>query len=88
MKADKKTYEQWDSFVTMMAGGDSENEAHFTEDEWASVVVAVADVIDLVQGSVDSEYVKEAYDDSIPQLLSVKAKMMKLVSKGVNDGVG
>ena len=75
MKWHKKTDEHYDSHVTLMAGGDNENEAHFTEDEWCTVMMALHDVIDLVTGEVDSDYIDDVYEDSIQELKDLRAKM-------------
>ena len=37
MDWDKKTDEQYNTYMTVMAGGDNENEAHLTEEEWVMV---------------------------------------------------
>ncbi len=76
MEWNEKTDEQYDSHVTLMAGGDNENEAHFTEDEWCSVMMALQDVIDLVTGEVDSAHIDDVYEDSISYLKEIRAKML------------
>ena len=76
MKWHKKTDEQYDTYMTVMAGGDNENEAHLTEDEWCMVMMALRDVIDLVTGEVDSDYIKDCYEDSIQELKDLRAKIL------------
>ena len=57
-------------------GGDNENEAHLTEDEWCMVMMALRDVIDLVTGEVDSDYIEDCYEDSIQGLKDLRAKIL------------
>ena len=75
MKWHKKSDEQYDTYMTVMAGGDNENEAHLTEDEWCTVMMALHDVIDLVTGEIDSDYIDDCYEDLIQELKDLCAKM-------------
>ena len=74
----KKTEEQYDNYITLMMGGDNENEIQFTEDNWAVVMCALSDVIDLVTGDLRLKELKEnwKYQDSISELYKIKSKMI------------
>jgi hypothetical protein len=61
MEWDKKTDEQYNAHMTVMAGGDIENEAYFAEDEWVMATGAIGDLIDLLTGESDLEYLKKEY---------------------------
>ena len=76
MKWHKKTDEQYDTYVTVMAGGDNENEAHLTEDEWCMVTGAIGDLIDLLTGESDLEYLKKEYEGIVPEVKSLLMKML------------
>ena len=76
MKWHKKTDEQYDTYMTVMAGGDNENEAHLTEDEWCMVTGAIGDLIDLLTGESDLEYLKKEYEGIVPEVKSLLMKML------------
>ena len=76
MKWHKKTDEQYDTYMTVMAGGDNENEAHLTEDEWCMVTGAMGDLIDLLTGESDLEYLKKEYEGIVPEVKSLLMKML------------
>jgi len=75
MEWNKKTDEQYDTYMTVMAGGDNENEAHLTEDEWIMLTGALGDFIDLLTGVSDLEYLKEEYEEFVPEVKSLFLKM-------------
>lgn len=75
MEWNKKTDEQYDTYMTVMAGGDNENEAHLTEDEWLMLTGALGDFIDLLTGVSDLEYLKEEYEEFVPEVKSLFLKM-------------
>ena len=54
MEWHKKTEEQYDAHMTVIPGGEVENEAHFTEDEWCSLTMALQDFVDLIEGVYDT----------------------------------
>jgi len=47
-----------------------------TEDEWCMVMMALRDVIDLVTGEVDSDYIEDCYEDSIQELKDLRTKIL------------
>ena len=78
MKWHKKTDEQYNSHVTVMNGGDAETEAHFNEDEWASITVALQDFIDLLDGKTTDDLIEDVYDaDMIRSLKDAMKKIRK-----------
>jgi|TARA_R110001599_G_scaffold94516_3_gene245742 hypothetical protein len=76
MDWDKKTDEQYNTYMTVMAGGDNENEAHLTEEEWVMVTGAMGDLIDLLTGESNLEYLKKEYEGIVPELKSLLIKML------------
>ena len=74
----KKTDEQYDSFITLMMGGDNENEIQLTEDNWAVVMCALSDLIDLFTGDLRVKELKEnwEYQDAISELYKIKSKII------------
>jgi len=76
----KKTDEQYDNFITLMMGGDNENEVQLTEEEWSVVICALSDVIDLVTGELRLKELKEnwKYQDAISELYKIKSKIIKI----------
>ena len=74
----KKTDEQYDSFITLMMGGDNENEIQFTDDNWAVVMCALSDLIDLFTGDLRLKELKEnwEYQDAISELYKIKSKII------------
>jgi hypothetical protein len=76
MEWDKKTDEQYNAHMTVMAGGEIENEAYLTEDEWVMVTGAIGDLIDLLTGESDLEYLKKEYEGIVPELKSLLVKML------------
>ena len=76
MKWHKKTDEQYETYMTVMAGGDNENEAHLTEDEWCMVTGAMGDLIDLLTGESDLQYLKKEYEGIVPEVKSLLMKML------------
>ena len=76
----KKTDEQYDNFITLMMGGDNENEVQLTENEWSVVICALSDVIDLVTGELRLKELKEnwKYQDAISELYKIKSKIIKI----------
>tara|TARA_R110000824_G_scaffold167194_4_gene344049 strand:- start:2341 stop:2703 length:363 start_codon:yes stop_codon:yes gene_type:complete len=80
MEWHKKTDEQYDNYITLMMGGDNENEIQFTEDDWAVVMCALQDVIGLVAGKLRLKELKDnwKYQDSVSELYKIKAKMIKI----------
>jgi hypothetical protein len=77
MEWHKKTDAQYESHMTVMPGGDIENEAHFTEDEWSSITTALQDLIDLLEYETDVDYLtKSVYDTA--SMRSLKDAMKKI----------
>tara|TARA_R100001129_G_scaffold121996_1_gene84844 strand:+ start:379 stop:708 length:330 start_codon:yes stop_codon:yes gene_type:complete len=76
MKWHKKTDQQYDTYMTVMAGGDIENEAHLTENEWVMATGAIGDLIDLLTGESDLEYLKKEYEGIVPEVKSLLMKML------------
>tara|TARA_A100001515_G_scaffold143177_1_gene143706 strand:- start:899 stop:1306 length:408 start_codon:yes stop_codon:yes gene_type:complete len=74
----KKTDEQYDSYITLMMGGDNENEIQLTEDNWAVVMCALSDLIDLFTGDLRLKELKEnwEYQDAISELYKIKSKII------------
>ena len=71
----KKTDEQYDNFITLMMGGDNENEVQLTEDEWSVVICALSDVIDLVTGNLRLKELKEnwKYQEILSEFNNIRA---------------
>ena len=76
MKWHKKSDEQYDTYMTVMAGRDNENEAHLNESEWVMVTGAIGDLIDLLTGESDLEYLKKEYEGIVPEVKSLLMKML------------
>jgi len=81
MKWNEKTDEQYASMMTVMAGGDNENEAHLTEDDWLMLTGALGDLLDLLTGESDPDYLKAEYGVGIgvslvPELRNVLVKIL------------
>ena len=74
----KKTDEQYDSYITLMMGGDNENEIQLTEDNWAVLMCALSDLIDLFTGDLRLKELKEnwEYQDAISELYKIKSKII------------
>ena len=74
----KKTDEQYDSYITLMMGGDNENEIQLTEDNWAVVMCALSALIDLFTGDLRLKELKEnwEYQDAISELYKIKSKII------------
>ena len=74
----KKTDEQYYSYITLMMGGDNENEIQLTEDNWAVVMCALSDLIDLFTGDLRLKELKEnwEYQDAISELYKIKSKII------------
>ena len=80
MKWHKKTDEQYDAYMTVMAGGDNENEASLTEDEWFTITVVLRDFLDVITFEKDVDDLQaDSYDDeSVEQLEKVLKKIEKV----------
>ena len=76
MKWHKKSDEQYDTYMTVMAGRDNENEAYLNESEWVMVTGAIGDLIDLLTGESDLEYLKKEYEGIVPEVKSLLMKML------------
>ena len=81
MEWHKKTDAQYESHMTVMPGGDIENEAHFTEDEWCSITTALQDFINLLEYETDVDYLtKGVYDTASMQSLKNALKRIRKVA--------
>ena len=80
MKWHKKTDEQYDAFMTVMAGGDNENEANLPEDEWYTITVVLRDFLDVItfERDVDDLQADSYGHDSVEQLEKVLKKIEKV----------
>jgi len=80
MEWHKKTEEQYEAHMTLMAGGDNENEANLTEDEWATITVVLRDFLDVITFERDVDDLQaDSYDDeSVEQLEKVLKKIEKV----------
>ena len=80
MEWHKKTEDQYESYMTVMAGGDNENEANLTEDEWFTITVVLRDFLDVITFEKTVEDLEaECYDDeSVEQLEKVLKKIEKV----------
>ena len=80
MKWHKKTDEQYEAYMTVMAGGDNENEANLTVDEWCTITVVLRDFLDVITFEKTVEDLEaECYDDeSVEQLEKVLKKIEKV----------
>jgi len=77
MEWHKKTNEQYESHMTVMPGGDIENEANFTEDEWCSITTALQDFIDLMDHETTVDVLAEGVYDTA-SMRSLKDAMKKI----------
>tara|TARA_R110000824_G_scaffold152681_2_gene323961 strand:+ start:469 stop:747 length:279 start_codon:yes stop_codon:yes gene_type:complete len=79
MEWHKKTDEQHDSYMTVMVGGDIENEAHFKENEWLSITTALSDFVDLMDSEIEVDALREdCYgEDSMRSLKDAMKKIRK-----------
>lgn len=78
MEWHKKTDAQYESHMTVIPGGDIENEAHFTEDEWSSITTALQDFIDLLEYETDVDYLTNGvYDTASMQSLKNALKRIR-----------
>ena len=80
MEWHKKTEDQYEAFMTVMAGGDNENEANLTEDEWFTITVVLRDFLEVITFEKTVEDLEaESYDDeSVEQLEKVLKKIEKV----------
>ena len=80
MEWHKKTEDQYEAFMTVMAGGDNENEASLTEDEWFTITTVLRDFLKVITFEKTVEDLEaECYDDeSVEQLEKVLKKIEKL----------
>lgn len=77
MEWHKKTEEQYDAHMTVIPGGEVENEARFTEDEWCSVTTALSDFIDLMDSKKDVDDLRDGVYD-LDSMRSLKDAMKKI----------
>ena len=80
MEWHKKTEEQYEAYMTVMAGGDNENEASLTEDEWFTITVVLRDFLDVItfERDVDELQADSYGDESVEQLEKVLKKIEKV----------
>ena len=80
MEWHKKTEDQYESYMTVMAGGDNENEASLTEDEWFPITTVLHDFLEVITFEKTVEALEaECYDDeSVEQLEKVLKKIEKV----------
>ena len=80
MEWHKKTEEQYEAYMTVMAGGDNENEASLTEDEWFTITVVLRDFLDVIafERDVDDLQADSYGDESVEQLEKVLKKIEKV----------
>ena len=80
MEWHKKTEEQYEARMTLMAGGDNENEASLTEDEWFTITVVLRDFLDVItfERDVDDLQADSYGDESVEQLEKVLKKIEKV----------
>tara|TARA_R100000988_G_C3899771_1_gene116932 strand:- start:30 stop:407 length:378 start_codon:yes stop_codon:yes gene_type:complete len=80
MEWHKKTEDQYESYMTVMAGGDNENEASLSEDEWFTITTVLSDFLDVITFEKTVEDLEaECYDDeSVEQLEKVLKKIEKV----------
>ena len=77
MEWHKKTDAQYDAYMTVMVGGDVENEAHFKENEWLSITTALSDFIDLMDSKENVDDLREGVYD-LDSMRSLKDAIKKL----------
>jgi hypothetical protein len=80
MKWHKKTDEQYEAYMTVMAGGDNENEANLTVDEWCTITVVLRDFLDVItfERDVDDLQADSYGHESVEQLEKVLKKIEKV----------
>jgi len=80
MEWHKKTEDQYESYMTVMAGGDNENEASLSEDEWFTITTVLRDFLEVITFEKTVEDLEaECYDDeSVEQLEKVLKKIEKV----------
>ena len=79
MEWHKKTDAQHDSYMTVIVGGDVENEAHFKENEWCSITTALSDFVDLMDSELEVDALRNyCYgEDSLRSLKNAIKKLRK-----------
>ena len=78
MEWHKKTDAQYESHMTVIPGGDIENEAHFPEDEWCSLTTALQDFVDLMErGSTADDLIEGVYDTASMRSLKNALKRIR-----------
>ena len=80
MEWHKKTDEQYDAYVTVMMGGDNENEVQFNEEDWNTVIFALSNLIDTLKNGLDFEVFIEdlEYKDGISKLDKIVQKIFDI----------
>ena len=80
MEWHKKTDEQYDAYVTVMMGGDNENEVQFNEEDWNTVIFALSNLIDTLKNGLDFEVFIEdlEYQDGISKLDKIVQKIFDI----------
>ena len=80
MEWHKKTDEQYDAYVTVMMGGDNENEVQFNEEDWNTVIFALSNLIDTLKTGLDFEVFIEdlEYQDGISKLDKIVQKIFDI----------
>ena len=86
MEWNKKTDEQYDAYMTVMAGGDNENEASLTLDEWYLITGSMGDLIGVLSGEANLENLGEEYEGLLPELRNVLIKLLD-VEKNDNSPI-
>tara|TARA_R100001086_G_scaffold150334_1_gene79917 strand:+ start:148 stop:453 length:306 start_codon:yes stop_codon:yes gene_type:complete len=77
MEWHKKTEEQYDAHMTVIPGGEVENEAHFPEDEWCSLAMALQDFVDLMERETTVDDLIEGVYDAA-SMRSVKNALKRI----------
>ena len=79
MEWHKKTDDQYDSYMTVIVGGDVEYEAHFKENEWCSITTALSDFVDLMDSELEVDALRKyCYgEDSLRSLKDAIKKLRK-----------
>ena len=79
MEWHKKTDAQHDSYMTVIVGGDVENEARFKENEWCSITTALSDFVDLMDSELEVDALRKyCYgEDSLRSLKNAIKKLRK-----------
>ena len=82
MEWHKKTDAQYDSHMTVVVGGDVENEAHFKENEWLSITTALSDFIDLMDSELEVDALrKDCYGEDSMRSLKDTIKKLRTIEK-------